>query len=276
MIRRLLAGLLVGLLLVPFAAQALTLTLTLEGSATQGGLMVGRAAPGATITLNGQPVAVTRAGDFVLGFGRDAKPTATLVLRHPDGRTEKRVIGIKARSYKIQRIDGLPKRKVEPKKRDMTRIVAERDLFRAVRARLTPQSWFRSGFVWPVTGRISGVYGSQRILNGKPRSPHLGTDIAAPTGTNVVAAADGVVALAHDGMFFTGKTIHIDHGLGLGTVYAHLSALGVKQGARVKKGQLIGRIGQTGRATGPHLHWGLTLGALRLDPALAAGPMPGR
>ena len=271
MIRLLLAG----LLLLPTIAQALTLALTLEGAAQQGGLMIGRAAPGATITLDGQKVATTPGGDFVLGFGRDAKPVAQLVVRHKDGKRETRIIAVAARKYKIQRIDGLPKRKVEPKKRDMTRIIAERDQFRRVRARLTPQSWFRSGFVWPVTGRISGVYGSQRILNGKPRSPHLGTDIAAKTGTKVVAAADGVVALAHDGMFFSGKTIHIDHGLGLGTVYAHLSALSVKRGVRVKKGQLIGRIGQTGRATGPHLHWGLTLGTLRLDPALAAGAMPG-
>ena len=272
MIRLLLAG----LLLLPTIAQALTLALTLEGAAQQGGLMIGRAAPGATITLDGQKVATTPGGDFVLGFGRDAKPVAQLVVRHKDGKRETRTIAVAARKYKIQRIDGLPKRKVEPKKRDMTRIIAERDQFRRVRSRLTPQSWFRSGFVWPVTGRISGVYGSQRILNGQPRSPHLGVDIAAKTGTKVVAAADGVVALAHDGMFFTGKTLHIDHGLGLGTVYAHLSRLDVKQGEHVRKGQLIGRIGQTGRATGPHLHWGLTLGALRLDPALAAGKMPGR
>ena len=267
MIRLLLAC----LLLLPTIAQALTL----EGVATQGGLMIGRAAPGAIVSLDGQKVATTPGGDFVLGFGRDAKPVAQLVVRYKGGKRETRTIAVAARKYKIQRIDGLPKRKVEPKKRDMTRIIAERDLFRTVRARLTPQSWFRSGFVWPVTGRISGVYGSQRILNGQPRSPHLGTDIAAKTGTKVVAAAAGVVVLAHDGMFFTGKTIHIDHGLGLGTVYAHLSKLHVKQGARVKKGQLIGRIGQTGRATGPHLHWGLTLGALRLDSALVVGPMPG-
>lgn len=271
MIRLLLAC----LLLLPTAAQAQSLAITLEGAATQGGLMIGRAAPGAIVSLDGRKVATTPGGDFVLGFGRDAKPVAQLVVRHKDGKRETRTIAVAARSYKIQRIDGLPKRKVEPKKQDMTRINAERELFRRARALVTPQSWFRSGFVWPVTGRISGVYGSQRILNGQPRRPHLGTDIAAKTGTKVVAAADGVVALAHDGMFFTGKTLHIDHGLGLGTVYAHLSKLHVKQGARVKKGQLIGRIGQTGRATGPHLHWGLTWGALRLDPALAAGKMPG-
>jgi hypothetical protein len=146
--------LLACLLLLPTIAQALTL----EGVATQGGLMIGRAAPGAIVSLDGQKVATTPGGDFVLGFGRDAKPVAQLVVRYKGGKRETRTIAVAARKYKIQRIDGLPKRKVEPKKRDMTRIIAERDLFRTVRARLTPQSWFRSGFVWPVTGRISGVW----------------------------------------------------------------------------------------------------------------------
>ncbi len=259
------------LLLVPSVASALTL----DGKATQGGLMIGRAAPGAKVALDGKPVPLTPGGDFVIGFGRDAGSSAVLTVIHADGRSEKRMIKVAARKYRIQRVDGLPPRKVEPKQQDVARIVAERDLLRAVRARRTPESWFRGGFVWPARGRISGVYGSQRILNGKPRRPHLGVDVAAPEGSKVVAAADGVVALAHEDMFFTGKTVHIDHGLGLGTVYAHLSRLHVKQGDRVKKGQLIGRIGKTGRATGPHLHWGMTLGSVRLDPALVVGKMSG-
>lgn len=263
--------LLIALLLLPINAAALTL----DGKAVQGGLMVGKASPGTSLSLDGRAIAVTQEGDFLLGFGRNAKPKAVLSIRHPDGRAETRTLSVAARTYKIQRIDGLPPRKVEPNPADVKRIVAERDLLRRVRANIALEPRFRSGFVWPSKGRISGVYGSQRILNGQPRQPHLGVDVAAPTGTPVVAAADGVVALAHDGMFFTGKTVHIDHGLGLGTVYAHLSALTVRQGQRVKKGQTIGRIGKTGRATGPHLHWGMTLGAVRLDPALVVGPMPG-
>lgn len=263
--------LLFTLLLAPVSA----LAVTLDGKATQGGLMIGRAAPGTSLSLDGRDIAVTPGGDFLLGFGRDAKPRAVLNIRHPDGRVEKRTLSVAARTYKIQRIDGLPGRKVDPKPADVKRIIAERDLLRRVRATIALEPRFRSGFVWPSKGRISGVYGSQRILNGKPRQPHLGVDVAAPTGTPVVASADGVVALAHDGMFFTGKTVHIDHGLGLGTVYAHLSVLTVSQGQRVKKGQTIGRIGKTGRATGPHLHWGMTLGAVRLDPSLVVGKMPG-
>lgn len=247
--------------------------LTLDGEATQGGLLIGKTEPGAMVTLDDKPVPVTPQGDFLIGFGRDAKKEAALSVVYANGKAERRTIKVTPRKYRIQRIDGLPSRKVEPKKQDIERIVAEQKLFRAARARLTPESWFRGGFVWPAKGRISGVYGSQRILNGKPRRPHLGVDVAAPVGTKVFAAADGIVALAHEDMFFTGRTIHIDHGLGLGTVYAHLSRLHVKKGERVKKGQLIGRIGKTGRATGPHLHWGMTLGSVRLDPALVVGEM---
>jgi murein DD-endopeptidase MepM/ murein hydrolase activator NlpD len=255
----------------PAAAQ-----ITLSGEAIQGGLLQGRAPAGATATLDGKEIALAADGAFALGFGRDAKPSATLTVRTSDGRILTRRISVKQRKYRIQRIDGLPGRKVSPEKRDMKRIIAENKLLVAARRRLSLEALFENGFIWPATGRISGVYGSQRILNGKPRRPHLGLDIAAPTGTPVVAAADGVVALTHEDMFFTGKTVLIDHGLGVGTTYIHMSAITVKKGQRVRRGQLIGRIGKTGRSTGPHLHWGLTWRGVRLDPATVVGPMPGK
>ena len=125
-----------------------------------------------------------------------------------------------------------------------------------------------------MTGRISGVYGSQRVLNGQPRRPHFGVDIAAPKGTPVAAMADGTVALVHQDMFYTGKTVMLDHGLGLTSVYIHMDAITVDQGAKVRKGQQIGTVGQTGRATGPHLHWGVAWFGTQLDPALLVGPQP--
>lgn len=263
-----------GALWLLMAGPSAAAPLTLTPAPIQGGLVQGKTEPGATITLDGKAVAVAESGLFVLGFGRDAKATASLVIRLPDGRIDRHSLSVKQRKYKIQRIDGLPGRKVSPQKRDIERIIAERDQLVAARRVMRRDTEFAGGFMWPAKGRISGVYGSQRILNGKPRRPHLGVDIAAPEGTPIVAAADGRVVLTHEDMFFTGKTVLIDHGLGVGTTYIHMSAIAVKHGERVRRGQLIGRIGSTGRSTGPHLHWGLTWRGLRLDPATIVGPMP--
>jgi len=270
----LIARLLAPILAITCFAPAFAAEVTLDRAARQGGLVLGRAAPGAEIMLDGQTVAVAADGSFALGFSRDAGPKALLSVRWPDGRSERRTLSVAKRKWRVQRIDGLPGRKVTPNAADLKRIRADSAAIRAVRDRPTPEPWFRGGFVWPALGRISGVYGSQRILNGEPRQPHLGLDIAAPAGTPVAAAADGVVALAHPDMFFTGKTVLIDHGLGVGTSYSHLSRIAVRPGQRVSKGQVIGRIGKTGRATGPHLHWGLTWNRVRLDPGLVVGPMP--
>lgn len=268
MIRRLVAILAVGgATFFPGAAGALDL----QGSFAQGGLVFGRAEPGATVTLDGKPVRVGKDGRFLIGFGRDSKATAELIVATAAG-TELRALKIEKRRYDIQRIDGLPPRQVTPDPPTLKRIAAERERIAAARRRDTEAPLFDAGFEWPARGRISGVYGSQRILNGEGRSPHLGVDIAAPTGTDVVAMSDGVVALADDDLFFTGKTVILDHGHGLTSVYAHLSATAVKQGERVKKGQPIGRMGATGRVTGPHLHWGVHWRGVGLDPALL--PLP--
>lgn len=249
-------------------------SLTLSGEPIQGGLVQGQTVPGARVTLDGETVTVSKSGLFVLGFGRDARSSSVLVLRLPGGKVDTRQLTVKQRSYKIQRIDGLPGRKVSPTKKDLKRIAAERKLIRAARRAMSAEARFTAGFTWPVTGRLSGIYGSQRILNGKKRRPHFGVDIAAPKGTPIVAASDGRVVLVHHGMFFTGKTVMIDHGLGVGTLYIHMDAIDVKKGDTVRRGQQIGRVGMTGRATGPHLHWGLTWRGLSLDPALLVGSMP--
>ena len=268
---------LVALLLAALAApSAQAAGLHLKGALEQGGLVEGVAAPGAQVTLDGKKLALAPDGSFAFGFGRDAKTAATLAVVWPDGKRETRTLSIARREWRIQRIDGLPERAVTPTPEDMVRIRAESLLLRKARHRATLAAWFRGGFVWPAAGKISGIYGSQRILNGEPRQPHLGVDIAAPVGTPIVAAADGVVSLVHDSMFFTGKTLAIDHGLGVSTIYAHMSALLVKAGDRVKRGQPIGRIGKTGRVTGPHLHWSLTWFDIRLDPSLALGSQPAR
>jgi murein DD-endopeptidase MepM/ murein hydrolase activator NlpD len=242
------------------------------GHFTQGGLVQGRVPPGTRVTLDGRDLRVGADGTFLIGFGRDVQG-ATLGVTYADGRSETRALAVEKRSWHIQRVDGLPQQTVTPNEEELKRIRAEGAQAREARMIDSAEPLFRTGFVWPVIGPISGVYGSQRILNGEPRAPHFGVDIAAPAGTPVVATADGTVALAHD-MLLSGKTLIVDHGYGLSSVYYHLSEIAVAAGDRVSKGQVIGKVGATGRATGPHLHWGMNLFDIRLDPALLVPPMP--
>ncbi len=248
--------------------------INLEGIAIQGSLMIGRVEVGAKLWLDDVSVPVAKNGEFLLGFSRNAGRQARIKVTFADGSTASRLLRIEQREFKIERIDGLEPKKVTPSPEDLKRIQAEKALINKARARFTEKSHFRSGFIWPAQGRISGVYGSQRVLNGKARAPHLGVDVAAPKGSLVVASADGVVSLAYDGMFFSGNVLMIDHGLGLGSIYAHLERLLVKEGQRVEQGQPIATVGATGRVTGPHLHWGINLFRVGLDPALLAPPMP--
>jgi murein DD-endopeptidase MepM/ murein hydrolase activator NlpD len=154
------------------------------------------------------------------------------------------------------------------------KIAADNKIMVAARARTEPDAFYKVGFIRPAEGRISGVYGSQRVLNGTPRAPHMGLDIAAPIGTPVRAAADGIVSVAHPDMVLTGRTVVIEHGFGLDTIYIHMNALKVKDGERVKQGQVIGEIGKTGRANGPHLHFGVTWFDVRLDPETVLAVLP--
>lgn len=260
--------------LLTLAFSSFASELRFEGKFVQGGLVTGFTEPGARVTFDGRKVRVSDDGVFLIGFGRDAKAQSTLEIAFADGRNSERRIKVARRDYKIQRIDGLPPRKVTPKAEDLKRIREEYALVKAARRRDDPRTDFLRGFIWPAVGRISGVYGSQRILNGEPRRPHFGVDVAAPVGTPVVAPADGVVTLAHPDMFFSGGTIVIDHGHGLSSSFLHLSEVLVKEGKRVKQGELIARIGATGRVTGAHLDWRMNLFDARIDPQLLVGEMP--
>ena len=264
------------LALLPFgpAPAAAETGVRLDGPRTQGGLLRGRVPPGSTVEYEGDAVRVSRDGWFLVGFGRDASPEAELVVVYPDGRSERQVLKVEGREYDIQRIDGLPPSKVTPSEEDLVRIRAEVKMVKQARAVDEPRTDFLSGFQWPVKGIISGVYGSQRILNGEPRRPHFGIDIAAPRGTKVVAPTDGVVTLVHPDMYFSGGTMIVDHGHGLSSAFLHLSRILVEEGERVAQGQVIAEVGSTGRSTGPHLDWRINLFGRRLDPALVVGPMP--
>lgn len=238
----------------------------LDGLAVQGGLLVGRAAPGAQVEVDGRPVRVSTEGLFLVGFGRDAGPTSEVRVGYADGRRVVRTIEVGQRDYPVQRIDGLPARQVTPGPAELERIRADGARISAARAGDSATPHFAGGFVRPADGPTSGVFGSRRILNGIARRPHFGHDIAAPAGAPGRAAGAGMVVLAQARMFYTGGTVMIDHGHGLVSVYAHMSAIEVAVGALVAKGQTIGRVGATGRVTGPHLHWGVTLRSVQLDP----------
>jgi murein DD-endopeptidase MepM/ murein hydrolase activator NlpD len=267
---RMIIGTTLAMLCLPFSAQAFIL----EGHLVQGGMAIGKVEPSATVHFHGKKIRVSPEGLFVIGFSRNAEPETLIELQLPSGTVEKHPVRIEKRTYKIQRIDGLPPRKVTPSAEDLERIRKDIAMVKEVRKIDDPRTDFSQSFIWPVTGRISGVYGSQRILNGKPKRPHYGVDIAAPTGTPVKAPADGVVSLAHNDMFYSGGTLIVDHGHGLSTVFMHLHKILVNVGQRVKQGDVIAQVGATGRVTGPHLHWGMNWFDTRLDPSLLVPPMP--
>ncbi len=262
---------LVFLCLLAGAAAAQT-PLPVTGPFEQGGLLFGRAAPGSQVLLDGKPVPVSPEGHFLLAFDRDAEPAADIQIIGPDGSRLHHVAAVQPRRFKTQRIDGLPQSKVVPPEEVWERITAERDLLVALRARSRPETDYLSGFAWPAKGRISGVYGSQRILNGEPRQPHYGIDVAVPTGTPVLAPADGVVVLAHPELYFAGKTLVIDHGQGLKSSLLHLSEILVPEGAVVRKGEPVAKVGATGRVTGAHLDWRVSWFDRWIDPAQLVPP----
>ena len=256
------------------AAGAALADTVLEGKPIQGGLLIGRAAPGSSVTLDGRPLRASPDGTFAVGFGRDAPAKAVLEIRAPGQEPEVKRLTIARRKYLVQRIDGLDEAKVTPPPEVIERIKAEGEAIRETRRRDSVEALFAGGFVWPTTGPISGVFGSQRVLNGQPRAPHYGVDVAAPVGTPIVAPAAGAVALAHPDLYFTGGTVILDHGHGVTSLYAHMDSVEVKEGQRVTQGERLGTVGKTGRVTGAHLHWGMSWFDERLDPALLVPPMP--
>jgi murein DD-endopeptidase MepM/ murein hydrolase activator NlpD len=245
----------------------------LRGGAIEGGRMIARTAPDNRVTLDDAAIPVAPDGLFIVGFHRDSDSPVTIGITKTDGTSQLTVLTPQQRSYQIQRIDGLQKNMVTPPENVIARIKSDQAAVAAARQTPAAAGDFWRGIDWPVTGRISGVFGSQRILNGQPRQPHYGIDIAVPKGTPVRAPASGLVTLVKD-LYFSGWTIIINHGLGLNSTFLHLGSTAISVGDTVQRGSIIGTVGSTGRSTGPHLDWRLDWQGRRIDASLAAGPMP--
>lgn len=239
-----------------------------NGHLKQGGFVVINIGIGNRAEFKERKLKADGAGIVLIGFSRDEELKQSLTVITQDGQKFQYPLTIQKREYNVQRINGLPKNKVTPDKKTQDQIWQDILKAKAARKINLPDPYFETGFIWPSKGIISGVYGSQRVLNGKPRRPHFGVDIAAPQGTPVYAPADGKITLTAN-MVLSGNTVMIDHGYGLRSTMMHLYKIHVKQDELVKKGQLVGEIGTTGRSTGPHLHWGMSWFNVRLDPALA-------
>ncbi len=247
--------------------------LVLEGQPTQGGLLAGQVEPDSQVEWLGHQVPVGPEGRFQVGLGREAPEEVFLTVTDAMGDVTRHPIRVTQRRYNIQRIDGLPDQQVTPDESLIQRIRDEAARVREARAVRLEESYYDSGWVWPLTGPISGIYGSQRILNGEPRQPHYGVDIVAPTGTPVQAPATGVVTLTEPDLFFSGGTLILDHGQGLSSSFLHLSEILVEVGDKVEVGDEIARVGATGRVTGAHLDWRMSWFDQRIDPQTLVPPM---
>lgn len=250
-------------------------SLRLTGTPVQGGLVRGQASPGVTaLMLDGQPVALAADGAFVIGFDRDAGRSAQLLELTGARVVATHLLSIAPRAWRIERVDA-PYRAGKTDAEFARARPAELAAITAARAIRTDAEGWRGPLRWPATGRQSGWFGSQRVYQGKPGGYHSGADVAVPTGTPVLAPADGVVILAADRPFtLEGNLLMLDHGVELNSALLHLSRIDVRVGERVRQGQRVGLSGATGRATGPHLHWSLRWGEAKLDPLLVAGPLP--
>lgn len=240
-----------------------------------GAMHLSRIEPGQALLLDGEPLDVDQDGWVVFGLDRDASGSLRLERRDERGqRLCEQSVQIVQRTYDIQFVEGVPQETVTPPPEVLERIRRETEMLREARAQRLARSDFRTPFRWPVEGRISGVYGSQRVYNGTPGRPHYGVDVAAPPGTPIHAPASGKVTLAHPDMFYSGGTVILDHGYGVSSAFLHMSKVLVEAGAELKAGDLIGEVGATGRATGPHLDWRMNWRDRRIDPALLVPPMP--
>lgn len=237
----------------------------LNGKFTQGALLRGQAPVGAKVMLNGETVQTNHEGKFVVGFEREAPLQQTLIVELANGNKWRRDITLEKREYNIQRIDGLEQKMVTPPAEVTVRIKKDNINVANARSGNSDLDALFTRFEWPAKGVISGVYGSQRILNGVPKWPHYGVDIANETGTPVYAPVDGVVTMADD-LYYSGNTLILDHGMRVFSTFLHMDTITVEVGDTVKQGEQIGTIGSTGRSTGPHLDWRINLGKTRLDP----------
>ena len=236
-----------------------------KGKFIQGHFIIGQTEPGSKIIIDKKEIKVSKDGYFVFGLDRDRK-FDILVTNISDGKKEKIIKKVFKRNYKIQKIDGLPEDKVTPPEEVYKRIKKENNAIGQARAINSNLNYFKNKFIMPLDGIITGVYGSQRILNGKPKWPHYGIDIAARQGTHIKSSANGIVTMAEDDLYYTGGTIIMDHGHGISTIYSHLENVLVSVGDKINQWDIIGTVGSTGRSTGPHLDFRINWFQTRLDP----------
>tara|TARA_Y100001970_G_C14172007_1_gene824694 strand:- start:977 stop:1765 length:789 start_codon:yes stop_codon:yes gene_type:complete len=253
------------LLLIAILFSTNVFAVDFKGRFLQGHFIIGLTDPGSKIIIDKKEVKVSDDGFFVFGIDRDRKYDVT-ITKIANGKKEKITKKIIKRKYNIQRIDGLEESKVTPPEEVYARIKSENNKIGEARAINSDLPFFKDQFIMPVKGIISGVYGSQRILNGKPKWPHYGIDIAAKQGTMIKSSAEGIVTMAEDDLYYTGGTIIMDHGHGISTIYSHLETVLVSVGDKINQGDVIGTVGSTGRSTGPHLDFRVNWFQTRLDP----------
>ena len=252
----------------PTTAKPAPLILEQPATASQGALVAGRTRPGATVRHAGRVLRVADDGRFVFGIARDASGTIDIEASSTDGGRATASIRVLPRDWPIEQVRGVPPATVNPPPAIAERIRREQERVSAARTRDDARLDWTQRFQWPVQGRISGRFGNQRVYNGSPGAAHSGMDIAAPRGTPVRAPAAGVVTFVDRDLYLTGGTLVLDHGHGVSSNFLHLSRIDVSVGQRVEQGQVIAAVGATGRATGPHLHWGMNWFDVRIDPLL--------
>ena len=253
------------LILLFFFLSNNVLAVEFQGKFIQGHFIIGKTEPDTKVLIGKKEVKVSKNGYFVFGIDRDRK-FDVLITKILNGNKEKIIKKVFKRKYKIQRIDGLDESKVTPPEEVYKRIKEENNRIGEARAINSDLVFFKDKFIMPVEGITTGVYGSQRILNGKPKWPHYGIDIAAKQGTNIKSSGTGVVTMAEDNLYYTGGTIIMDHGHGISTIYSHLETVLVSIGDKINQGDTIGTVGSTGRSTGPHLDFRINWFQTRLDP----------
>lgn len=252
------------------AAQEIVLT----GEIKQGGLLVGKTLAQNTVTLNGKPITVSKSGYYTFGFSRDDDQSYQLVITSVNGDRVEKTLSPEKRSYNIQRIEGIKKSIMQPNPKSVARARQDSKQVKTARKVASSLNYFAQGFIPPIEGTITGVYGSQRVYNGVPKNPHFGLDYAGNTGDPVKAPASGTVLLWVPDMFYSGGTMIIDHGHGVSSTFLHLSNSYVKQGDTVEQGQVVAAVGKSGRATGPHLDWRINWFNVKIDPALVLKVKP--
>jgi murein DD-endopeptidase MepM/ murein hydrolase activator NlpD len=235
---------------------------------SQGAMVIGKVPAGSSVTYAGKALRVSDYGSVVFGVGRDETGPLQIQVRRPDGASETASVAVTRRDWPVERVNGVPPKTVNPPPAIAERIKREQAQVTAARKRDDARTDFAQTFIWPVQGRISGRFGNARVYNGQPGAGHSGMDIAAPNGTPIKAPAAGVVTFAGQDLYLTGGTLLIDHGYGISSNFLHLSRIDVKPGDRVEQGQVVAAVGATGRATGPHLHWGMNWFDTRIDPLL--------